>query len=62
LGASDDFIETLVFSLNDVFHHVKLNEGLLLGRVLDSVRVDEEEIGMGKDELNDSFLVLFDWE
>ena len=51
-----------MFSLNDVFHHVKLNEGLLLGRVLDSVRVDEEEIGMGKDELNDSFLVLFDWE
>jgi hypothetical protein len=62
LAANDAFFEAVMFSLNDVFHHVKLNEGLFLGRVLDSVRVDEEKIGMGKDELNDSLFVLFDGE
>jgi hypothetical protein len=53
------FVKALLFPFDDVFHHVELNKSLFLCRILDGMRVNEEEIGVGKDELNDILLILF---
>lgn len=48
----------LLFSFNDVFHHVEFKESLFFGRVFDALGMNKQKVGMREDQLNDSLLVL----